>query len=89
MAKYLIIGFEYCEKLYKAIAHCKTSRICKEYRITVMNGDLEKLLYGNHTIQEINSTLQVELSDNNVQDVLKVSIASALGKLLGLPVIKK
>ncbi len=88
MTNYFIVVFEYCEGLYKSLVHCKTKKTCKEYRITVMNGELEKLLYGNHFIKEINGRLQVEVTENSTLDSLKASIAHALGKLLGLPVIK-
>ena len=54
-----------------------------------MNGDLEKLLYGNHFITEIKGCLQIEISENNEQERLKSNIAEALSKLLGIPLRKK
>lgn len=54
-----------------------------------MNGDLEKLLFGNHVIEEINGCLQIEIYENNEQAKLKTIIAEALGKMLAIPLIKK
>lgn len=50
-----------------------------------MNGDLEKLLYGNHIIKEENGCLQLGKCENKEQEMVKAKIAKALGKTLGIP----
>jgi len=54
-----------------------------EYHITVMNGKLERLLYGNHIITEINGQLQIDnVVQNQKQAALKLTITKALHKYL-------
>jgi|GEM_PF-1362524 len=54
-----------------------------EYLITVMNGKLERLLYGNHIITEINGQLQIDnVVQNQKQAALKLTITKALHKYL-------
>lgn len=89
MNKFLTVGFEFYEKLYHSLIMIKKKKGYKIYQITVMNGDLEKLLYGNHIIREINGCLQVEISENNKQGMLKLKIAEALSKLLAIPLKSK
>ena len=85
MIKFLIVGFEFCENVYYSLIWCKKKKDCNEYKITVMNGDLEKLLYGNHIIKEENGCLQLGTCENKEQEILKARIAKALGKVLGIP----
>jgi len=85
MKSFLTVGFEYCEKLYIALVREKKNNLHNEYHITIMNGELEKILYGNHIIKEINGCLQLETSENVQQESLKQIIATELGKLLRLP----
>ena len=85
MQKFLIVGFMFCKNLYHSIVMVKKKSDCTIYQITVMNGDLEKLLYGNHRICEINGCLHVEPCENKEQEILKVNIAEALSKLLRIP----
>ena len=54
-----------------------------EYHITVMNGDLEKLLYGNHIITEVDGQVQIDSPiENNEQLYLKFQIEEALSRHL-------
>lgn len=85
MIKFLIVGFEFCEKVYHSLVWCREKKDCNEYKITVMNGDLEKLLYGNHIIKEENGCLHLGKCENKEQEILKARIAKALGKALGIP----
>lgn len=54
-----------------------------------MNGDLEKLLLGNNIIKEVNGCLHLEISENNMQERLKMEIAKALSKILGVPLTER
>jgi hypothetical protein len=54
-----------------------------------MNGQLENILHGNHIIKEENGTLQLEISDNKEQNIIKERITKAMGQLLSLPINKK
>jgi hypothetical protein len=50
-----------------------------------MNGDLEKLLFGNNVIKEINGSLDLDDSENEMQERLKTEIAKSLEKILKIP----
>lgn len=86
MNRFLIISFEFCKLSYSSLILCKAKTDGAEYRITVMNGELEKQVCSNNIIREINGCLQVELSSNNIQRQIKTAIAKALGRLIGKPV---
>lgn len=84
MTKILSIGFEYKGIFYKALARLKELGIKKEYHITIMNGELEKLLYGNHVIVESNGQLLLAHAispETDIADLIK-AIATALGACL-------
>ena len=85
MSNFLTVGFWFCERLYHSLVMVKKRSDCTIYQITVMNGDLEKLLYGNHRIYEMNGCLNVEACENEDQQILKLNIAEALSKLLRIP----
>lgn len=44
----LVFGFHYKQRFYQAIANIWKKSTNGLYRITVMNGDLERLLFGNN-----------------------------------------
>jgi hypothetical protein len=52
MIAMLSMEFEYREKLYAALVRVKKINDNIEYHLTIMNGDLEKLLYGWHIFKE-------------------------------------
>lgn len=56
--KIATLTFEYNGTNYAALVNEKPLESGKEYRVTVMNGELEKLLYGDHVITEKNGTLK-------------------------------
>jgi hypothetical protein len=60
-----------------------------EYQVTVMNGKLESILYGDHVIKEENGFLLLEDITEDQQGKLKLTIAEALGKFLNIPLHKK
>jgi hypothetical protein len=59
------INFKYRNAHYKALIRViePTGKKEKEYRITIMNGELEVLLYGNHILVEKNGKIDLRSSD--------------------------
>ncbi len=88
MNRFLILGFEYNDAIDYCLIRYRVKAECNEYVITIMNGELEKLLFGNHVIREKEGSLQLETTENGQQNKLKEQIAKALGELLNLPVQK-
>ncbi len=86
MVNLLTVGFEFKDTFYYSLVRVKEKAAGTDYEITVMNGNLEKLLYGNHVIKERNGRLHVEIADSTEQEILKATIGEALGKFLHLPV---
>ena len=83
MSSILSLGFEYKGLSYSFLARVKEKGETTEYHITVMNGDLEKLLYGNHILSGSNGHIMIESSDeSNDQVKLKAQIARALNSYL-------
>jgi len=82
MAKLLNLGFEYKGCIYYSLIRVKEKENCTEYQVTVMDGNLEKLLYGNHIIKEVNGQLEMDLPDDNEQRELKTIIAQSLNVYL-------
>ncbi len=78
----LSIPFEYQSAVYHALARVKEKAGLTEYHITVMNGKLEKLLYGNHIITCEQGTFRYDVSGNSLIDTLKGTITEALNKYL-------
>ncbi len=78
------VGFTYPTKQHYALIRIQSVGNKKQYRITIMNGDLEKLLYGHHMIKEENGVLQED--DNEITDpeiaALKRSIRISLSAYL-------
>lgn len=83
MNRFLVVGFDYNESFYYSLILCKTKKDHTEYRITIMNGEIEKQLCNNNIIKEINDCLLIELFGNSVQNQLKTVIARQLGKIIG------
>ncbi|HVK46263.1 MAG TPA: hypothetical protein VM488_00435 [Pseudobacter sp.] len=50
MTDMLVFSFRYKERFYKAIANLWQKSTKGLYRITVMNGDLERMLFGNNIV---------------------------------------
>ncbi len=86
MNRFLVINFEFCKSIYYSLILCKAKSDGTEYRLTVMDGDIERELCNNNTVKEINGCLQIELSDNKLQNQIKTAIVKALGKIIGKPV---
>ena len=88
MNRFLVLGFEYNNTIDYCLVRYKAKEDVNEYIITVMNGELEKLLFGNHVIVEKEGQLQIDFTGNDEQDNLKGQIVKALSELLGIPLQK-
>lgn len=83
MGTIMSLGFEFKGKEYHSLIRVKEKEEKTEYHITVMNGDLERLLYGNHIVREENGELNTEgFPEINDQWMLKKQIVQALSKHL-------
>jgi hypothetical protein len=65
MDKMISLEFTYRSKTYFALVRTKINEKKISYVVTVMNGDLERLLYGHHKIVDENGVL---LSDRDISD---------------------
>ena len=74
----LLVKFEYRGTGYEALIRVKVKEAKTEYYITVMNGDLEKMLFGHHIITEENGYLQTGTAPDAETALLKNIIAGAL-----------
>lgn len=74
----LPIKFEYRGTGYEALIRIKTKGTKREYCITVMNGDLERMLFGHHKIIEENGCLQTGTAPDEETAHLKTTIVAAL-----------
>lgn len=88
MTNLLTVGFEFNDTFYYSLIREKEKAAGTDYEITVMNGNLEKLLYGNHVIRKRNGCLQMAIAGNSEQELLKATICEALAKFLHLPIKK-
>lgn len=74
------VSFTYRQSDYDALVRVKIKDDeSKEYHVTVMNGELEKMLYGNHVLSVKNG--KFDILDANVPieiGELRAAIASAL-----------
>lgn len=85
MNRFLILGFEYNNGIEYSLIRQKTKDSGNEYAVTVMNGELEKQLFGNHVILEKDGCLLLDNPGGDEQHKLKEQITKALGELLGIP----
>ncbi len=75
----IAVGFQYKDNSYKALIRLKEKGPKKEYHITVMDGTLERLLYGNHIVVEENGQLRRDsIIPGNEASGLKAVITDAL-----------
>ena len=83
MANILSIGFEYNGTPCSFLARIKEKGYYTEYHITVMNGALEKLLYGDHIIFAVDGHIEINTpAELNEQHQLKIEVAKALNQYL-------
>ncbi len=79
MDKIISLEFKYRARMYCALIRTKEESESRLHSITIMNGDLERLLYGNHVIMEKDGCFQSALPVVNKQiSELKQTIINAL-----------
>ena len=82
-SEFLSVSFQFEGTEQHALIRKKRKTGHNEYYITVMNGKLEKLLFGNHILKEINGVLQTDpVVPADKQSQLKLAIAGELKKHL-------
>jgi hypothetical protein len=81
--EFLSVQFEFDGGTYYSLIRKKKKINNVEYHITVMNGELEKLLFGNHIVTQVNGVLQTKYNteDKNVIR-LNQAVTKALEKYL-------
>jgi hypothetical protein len=86
MDNIISLEFRYRSRMYYALVRTKEEGETRLHSITIMNGDLERLLYGNHVIMEKDGCFQSALPIMNEQiGELKQSIIKALCRRMQLP----
>lgn len=79
MTDIVSLPFKYNERSYTALITIKKASDHTEYRVTVMNGELEKLLFGHHIIIGKNGHfLTGEVFENSATQQLRQAILGAL-----------
>jgi hypothetical protein len=83
--KKIIIAFEFRELHFDAVIRVRKNPGVREFYITVLNWELERLLYGNQVINEVDGVLQANvLEEKKDQTELKLSIACRLSEYLNM-----
>ena len=81
--EFLSVCFQFEETEHYSLIRKKNKPGHIEFCITIMNGKLEKLLYGNHIIKQVDGRLQIDdIIPSDKQSQLKLAVAKALKKLL-------
>jgi len=84
--KKIKIPFEYNGFHYMAVIRVRKSPGAREFHITVLNWELERLLYSNQVIKEVDGVLQANIRAEKVEQTkLKLTIASKLSENLKIP----
>lgn len=84
--EFMSVSFQFEGTEHHALIRKKRKADHIAYYITIMNGKLEKLLFGNHIVKEVNGVLQIDQiipSDKQLQ--LKLAVAKALKQHLASP----
>jgi hypothetical protein len=80
------LSFDFRGCQYVAAIRVRQNTGITEFDITVLNWRLERLLYGNQIIKEVDGTLQANVvQENEEQAELKLIIAARLGEYLKEP----
>jgi hypothetical protein len=89
MASIVSIAFPFRGSFHSVLVSVKELNNQVQYRLTIMNGDLEKLLYGCNIINEVNGDLELDDCDGNLEKwELKKQIVTALSAHLNKKVIE-
>ena len=79
MGEMLSIEFNYKNEVYSALVRCKVQQDQHLFQITIMNGELEKMLFGNHQFLANDKRLEVVLECNDeVITELQAAVAAGL-----------
>lgn len=85
-SEFLSVSFQFEGTEHSSLIRKKRKTNHTEYSITVMNGELEKMLYGNHILKEKEGVLQIDdIVPSDKQSQLKLAIAKALKTHLASP----
>jgi hypothetical protein len=80
------IEFEIKGSTYKAVILVRQKMEGREFLVTVLNPQLERLLYGNSIIKEVDGILQATLLPGQEEQAeLKLIIAARLSSYLEIP----
>jgi hypothetical protein len=82
MGQILSLKFLYADAEYYSLLRVKEKGNLKEYHITIMNGELESRLYGQHIVTEVDGLITVDLPADHELANLKLQIAEELSKYL-------
>jgi hypothetical protein len=85
MEDIISIEFEYKEKTHFALVRIKEKKEHKEYHITIMNGELEQKLYGNHVFIDEDSWIVLSPVPENRTGQLRLAVGKALCKHFNKP----
>jgi hypothetical protein len=80
MSQIISIEFEYRQTTYFALVRIKEKETGIEYHITVMNGPLERKLYGNHIFKEADGQLLIDPVKEPEIGQLRSAIGIALSR---------
>jgi hypothetical protein len=84
--KKIDIEFNFRGRRYDAAIRIWQKAGGREFHITALDWDLERLLYGNEVIKEVDGSLQANIQlENKDQTELKLIIAAALSSYLKVP----
>ena len=59
MSNILSMNFKYNNSIFDVLVRLKENGTKREYYVTIMNGELEKLLFGSHIFVEVDGHLQI------------------------------
>jgi hypothetical protein len=83
MPKIISVPFDFRGRQYYCLVRFKNKNDHTELYVTIMNGDLERLLHGNNKFQYQNGYLVVDIpTDGSIQAELKLQLVYVLDDYL-------
>ena len=82
MSRVLSIGFSYFQKVYYTWIRVIEKPNRTEYHVTILDFELDRLLYGNNVFVENDGFLVPELYEDEAQGNLRLEITQALNDYL-------
>ena len=90
MASIMSIAFKFKESFHYVLVSVKELNDKIQYRLTIMNGDLEKLLYDCNIINEVDGKLELDDCAGNLEKwKLKKQIVTALSEHLNKKILEQ